>query len=1405
MFNPVSTYRIQFHQDFTFNHLESIIPYLEKLGIGTLYASPIFKAVPGSMHGYDGVDPLQINPEIGTIEQLRSISKKLKAKGISWLQDIVPNHVAYHPDNAWLMDVLEKGTLSRYHSFFDQNITDNLYKGPIMVPFLGSPLADVIKNGELNIAWHNGQLVFDYMGNRWPLSPASYGQVLSTITTNRPAEVATLLALVVKLSVIDKPNHYALATDELKQQLTVWIKNKGVNNYFTRCINLINKDKALLQELANVQHYRLCSWQETDHTINYRRFFTVNGLICLNIHQPEVFNQFHQLIGALVKEGIFQGLRVDHIDGLYDPEKYMQQLRELAGKDTYIVVEKILEPGEAMPAQWPIQGNTGYDFLALVNNLLTGKNGEAILNQFYQKMVGETDSVPQQVNAKKRYILTQHMGGEWDNLTHYFLNLKLAKEKDVTRIPFNDLKQAIGEFLIACPVYRFYGNRFPLADEEAKSVQSIFTQIKNDRPELSPAVALLENALLKEHKKNDHNHRALQFYQRCMQFTGPLMAKGVEDTLMYTDNHFIAHNEVGDSPDTFGISVKNFHQQMLNRQQHWPLGMNSTATHDTKRGEDVRARLQALPDVVEEYIQTIQSWQNLNPDLKQDNQPDANDEYFIYQTLIGAYPMPGADDSDFDARLAQYLEKTLREGKQNSNWAQPNEVYEAAAKHFAQKLTNKNTPFWNSFQNFHQKVADYGIVNSLAQVLLKFTCPGVPDVYQGCEHWDLSLVDPDNRRPVDYALRKKLLSATPAVIDEASTYKLWQNRLNGQVKVWLTQLLATERKKQPLLFAGGDYLPLQVEGKYKNHVLAYARKDKRNWFIIALPLNIAVLCSMQKAEITAINWEDTQIVLPADAPADFEDLLLNTTGSIQQAIAIQSLFNHLPFAFLKLGQPESKRKAGILLAVSSLPSPFGIGDFGPGARAFADILHRTNQKYWQLLPLSPVSVKNQYSPYSTYASFAGSEWYISPELLVDEGLLTQEVIDQYIIANTSQTDYPNAERIKQQLFHIAWDNYKKGLAPHLTDDYNTFCKQETYWLNDYTLYAELKKYYGDQPWYTWHNEYKLRDPKALKSFAKQHADAIAKCQWLQFIFTRQWEQLKSYSNQLGIQLFGDLPFYVSYDSADVWANPELFSLDANGAVQMVAGVPPDYFNADGQLWGMPVFNWEALKKGKFEWWINRIKKNLQYFDLLRLDHFRAFSTYWAVSAGETTAINGSWEKAPGNDLFKALKKELGDTLPLVSEDLGDIDDAVYALRDQFGLPGMKVLQFAFGDDMGSSPHIPHNYAENFIAYTGTHDNNTAIGWYNQDVDKAARKRIKQYTGVKPQPENISKQLIKLALASVAQTVIIPLADWIELDESARMNTPAVIENNWLWRLKPKNLKDIPQKRIKKWMERYGRV
>ncbi len=1408
MLNPVSTYRIQFHKEFSLKEFEKIIPYLQKLGVSTLYASPIFTATPGSTHGYDVVNPHEINPEVGTEKQLKTISKKLQKEGINWLQDIVPNHMAYNQHNPWLMDVLEKGQLSQYATFFDVAWTSQLYHGRIMVPFLGAPLEEVLEKKEVEVAYQAPRLVLKYYDNYFPLHLRSYITILKAGKKEVPAAIQQLLEQLDQMHKQEDAEKLAEQWHEFQLQFTALMKAAATKTVLTAALKDVNNDPELLKQVIEEQVYRLCYWQETEKHINYRRFFTVNSLICLNIQEEKVFEHYHQYIKKLLDEGVIQGLRLDHIDGLYDPTQYMNRLRELVGEDTHITVEKILEPGEALPRKWPIQGNTGYDFLSIVNNLLTNPAGKEAFTSFYQELVDDKTAIHAQIRQKKEFILYQRMAGELDNLYHLFLELNLADKTALAAVKEEDLKAAIGEFLIQCPVYRYYGNQLPLDKEEAAAVQDIFKRARKEKKELAAAVALLEHVLLQKPREAEEafNQRALRFYQRCMQFTGPLMAKGVEDTLMYTYNRFAGHNEVGDAPEAFGMSAAEFHAIMQERQQHWPLSLNATSSHDTKRGEDVRARLNVLTDLPDEWLQQVQEWQSVNWGLKQNGSPDANDEYLIYQTLIGAYPMPEQGEDDFTNRIQEYLQKALREAKHHSNWSTPNEEYETAAKDFAIRLLDRKRPFWKAFTKYHKKIADFGIINSLTQVVLKFTCPGVPDVYQGTELWDLSLVDPDNRRAVGYEERLRLLEEVEnwEKDQEELLLGLWNKRSGGQIKLWLIHQLLQQRKQQSELFEKGHYLPLQVEGKYKDHVLAFARHHQQEWCVVAVPLHLGSLSKHQKKDIQALDWKDTRILLPGEAPADWQHLLHQTKGKAdEKGIGVNELFKNLPLAILKLQQPLSDRSAGILMHITSLPSPFGVGDFGQEAHAFADFLCRSRQKYWQLLPLNPTEAGAGHSPYSSYSSMAGNTLLLSPELLAADGLLDAEELLNYHLTVHDKADFEQAEKNKLDLFEKAYQNYKAGNFSALERQFQQFIEQEAAWLDNFALYSVLKQEQKGKPWYEWPEEYKQRQDKALKQFSKQQSDAIQKVKWLQFLFTKQWQELKTYCNNLGIQFFGDLPFYVSYDSVDVWANRTIFDLDEAGNMLGVAGVPPDYFNEDGQLWGMPVFKWDVLKEGGYAWWVRRIRKNMELYDVLRLDHFRAFADFWRVPAGEETAKNGEWLDGPGADFFNVMNKELGD-LPFIAEDLGEVSDAVYVLRDDFMLPGMKVLQFAFGDDMPRSTFIPHNYVPNMVAYTGTHDNNTTRGWYRNDMTKVERRHMEEYVGQIVLEKEVHKVLGRMAYASVAKIAILPIQDVLGLDESARMNLPASTKHNWLWRLQHGQLTPKHEAELRQWCRVYHR-
>jgi 4-alpha-glucanotransferase len=498
---------------------------------------------------------------------------------------------------------------------------------------------------------------------------------------------------------------------------------------------------------------------------------------------------------------------------------------------------------------------------------------------------------------------------------------------------------------------------------------------------------------------------------------------------------------------------------------------------------------------------------------------------------------------------------------------------------------------------------------------------------------------------------------------------------------------------------------------------------------------------------------------------------------------------------------KSSRNTGILLHITSLPSAFGIGDLGPQAKTFVDFLNRSNQHYWQLLPLNPVGSEQGYSPYSSISSMAGNVLLISPEQLATDGLLSKKEINGYKVEATNKVNFKAASHCRQKILHVAYVNFLK--QKKLIQQFRIFCEREAYWMNDFSLFIVLKQRLNNKPWYAWPANYKFRNRRSISEFLASNEEAIQYVKWQQYVFFSQWKMLKSYANQLGVQMFGDLPFYVSYDSVDVWSHPEIFNLNKNGKMMGVAGVPPDYFNRNGQRWGMPTFNWDVLKRRNYDWWLQRIRKNMELYDLLRLDHFRAFADYWEVPAHLKTAIHGKWKTGPGIHFFQTMRKMMGE-LPFVAEDLGDINDAVYQLRDDFKLPGMKVLQFAFGDSMPASAYIPHNYTPNFIVYTGTHDNNTTAGWFRRNLTKKDRDRIAKYTGGPVDEKNISATLSRLAYSSVANTVILPIQDVLGLDEKARMNTPASTRDNWEWRLRINALTKAVENQLREWTILFNR-
>ncbi len=1403
VFNPVSTYRIQFSKNFTFTDLKKVIPYLSKLGIRTIYASPVFRAVPGSEHGYDITSPLALNPEIGTVDQFAEIGMILTESGMGWIQDIVPNHMAYSIHNPWIADILEKGVKSQYSEFYDidWNHPDNNLNRKLMLPFLGRSFTETIAAGELTVAWNGNRFVLKYSENEYPLNFASYLAIL-----DKSAKGMLPDGLIRPVSIFNQALDHPEAGDEGRKILSdVYLRDQSVRDYVDKSLKTMNRSAELLIELVKIQYYLPVYWKYSEQVLNYRRFFTINEMICLRMEQEHVFDAYHSFIGELCKNNLVQGLRVDHIDGLHDPGTYLERLRYLAGKDKHIVVEKILEKDEHLERSWPVNGETGYHFLALANNLFTNEKTRQAFEKSYRLWNNDqSGNFNEVMYQKKQFILYHRMAGDLDNLCRFFMDLDLAGSKLFTS---HKIKEAIGEFLLNCPVYRIYNAPGSFTSRQKAGIIRIFDQAMVKTPGLIHELLMLKTVFLQsKNNSKDKIKEAASFFRRCMQYTGPLMAKGGEDTAFYTFNRFIAHNEVGDSPSYFGISGEDFHDEMSWQQNHYPLSLNTTSTHDTKRGEDARARLAVLSDMHKSWIEHVQSWRILNRKFKtfdsKNEIPAPNDEYLIYQTIAGFIPMDLASGTDFEERLVRYITKALREGKVETSWSEPDRLYETNTHLFIRSILAEGTAFRNSLHSFLRKTAYPGIVNSLSQTLLKYTVPGVPDLYQGCEDWNFSFVDPDNRRPVRFG---KLQERLTGIIKSNSEKGIDWNDLNdNDLKLGLTYLLLKCRNNYPELFLNGEYIPLEINGKLRNLAIAYARRYRGTIFIMAMSLHTGILYdNNMNAGLDKINWDDTHIILPEFWNTGYENLLNGKLLKSKKRIYLSELFSEAPVGFMKAQEKISGRKAGILMHITSLPGKYAIGDLGPGAYRFADFLRRNGQTYWQMLPVNPIYKRGGYSPYSSISAFAGNIFLISPELLAEQNMIGE--LPESLIAHTSsKVNYEQAEQIREIVLNEAYAKFRDRPFNVPENEFEDFCRKESYWLYDYALFIVLKKKHGFAAWNEWPKKFCDRDEKTLKQFTLENEYHIEREKFAQYLFNAQWNALKKYCCEREIKIFGDIPMYVNYDSADVWSFPEIFNLKRNKEIKAMAGVPPDYFSKTGQLWRMPVFRWDVMKRDGYDWWVKRIARNLEIFDILRLDHFRGFSAYWEVTAGEDTAMNGRWVRGPGKDLFDILKKNFPD-MPFVAEDLGDIDKPVYALRDRYHLPGMRVLQFAFDSGNGRSLHMPHNHIENCIVYTGTHDNNTVKGWYTHEAGRKQRKNLKKYAGRKVTAKNCHLQVIRLAYSSVSKLVIIPLQDFLGLGENARMNIPSTENGNWTWRLTEKKLLRKIGKKIRHLLKIYGRI
>ncbi|WKN30758.1 malto-oligosyltrehalose synthase [Porifericola rhodea] len=909
-----ATYRVQLHKGFNFAQLKQIIPYLDQLGISTIYAAPFFKATPGSMHGYDVLDPLQINPEIGTLEEFRAISKELKQRGMQWLQDIVPNHMAFSPQNPWLADVMEKGPHSYYYRFFDINwlYPEDEYFGKVMVPTLGSSLGEVIKNQELKLVLEDNGLYLTYYEHQFPASMESYQLLFNSAAQvfdkQSPDDEARKNFIILQkkldsfISALPDAEKVVEGWDTLKAEiLDATQRHTAILNAVKQTADELSGDAHKLFRLLDQQYYRLCHWKTTEKKINFRRFFTVNDLICLNMQDEKVFDTYHQFIKQLLDEELIHGLRVDHVDGLLDPTTYLNRLRNLAGKDTLILVEKILEGDEHMPEYWPIQGSSGYDYLALSNQLLTHKEGGEQLRKQYQRLTHQKE-YHQLVYDNKHFILAKRMAGELDNLIRLMQDLDIIPSED-TVDDIDKLKEALGHFLVAFPVYRVYGNTLPLQDVELQIIKETFEEAEQKVPQLAPYFQRLREIFNGVDDKDPAtNKNKLYFLMRAQQFTGPLAAKGVEDTSFYQYYPLISHNEVGDSPEHLGYDAQDFHERIKRRSLHT---MNTTSTHDTKRGEDARMRINVLSEIPQIWEQKVKEWQTLNAGFidksNAKQSPDLNDEYFFYQTLLGTYPFhTSPKDEDYEQRVKDYLLKAIREAKVNTNWADPNTEYEEAFSNFASQVLNSEA-FLHSFKPFAEEIAQSAAIYSLSQIILKLSVPGIPDIYQGTEFWDLSMVDPDNRRPVDYPLREKMIRRLQEAWQKDATQtatQLLDNLLQPDIKLFGMHQTLQLRKAYEQLFADGDYQAVKVDKESDKHLLAFLRTSGDQQLMVIVPLNVHQLRTKHETLCGERCWQEAKLHLTEHAKGEWQHILINQTIHINQQTKVADVLAQFPVALL---------------------------------------------------------------------------------------------------------------------------------------------------------------------------------------------------------------------------------------------------------------------------------------------------------------------------------------------------------------------------------------------------------------------------------------------------------------------------------------------------------------------------
>lgn len=946
---PSATYRLQLNKDFRFADACRILDYLNDLGISDVYVSPILVSRKGSGHGYDVTDPTRINPELGSEEDFENFQNELQKRGMGLLLDIVPNHMAASMENGWWMDVLENGTQSAYAAYFDidWHPSARSLDGKILLPVLGRPFGEVLDSGELKLTSQEGKFYFQYFDSSFPLSPGSYwgilhyrvDQLARRLGEDSPAyqEYSGIVASFLPLSNADRRSGETAADRRLRfeatrDRLAALLKsNQEIAGFVEENIRVFNGNEGdpaslgTLQRLLAEQNYKLVYWQNVNESINYRRFFTIADLVGVRVEDPVVFESMHAHLLRLISRGPFTGLRVDHIDGLRDPLAYLTRLQERLGSadspdssTAYLLVEKILARGEDLPLDWPVSGTTGYDYLNQANGVFVNPEGSLRIKQIYADFIGREQNFIDVLYQKKKLVMNTLLGVEMRSLGRQLAELA-SQDRYARELSRGELAEALIEVTATLSVYRTYIRNMEIAEAAMNYIGEALQDARRRAPRLSSACFdfLEETLLLKNlpHVLPDQREARLGFVMRWQQFTGPIVAKGMEDTALYIYHPLVSLNEVGGAPEPGDASSReDFFRFLGARSQDWPHTLNATGTHDTKRSEGVRSRINVLSEMPEAWQSHLQLWAKLNAKHKEEVDgratPDRNEEYFLYQTLLGVWPLERGSCETLVERVQAYLVKATREAMVHTRWTRPNQLHEKALQQFvARILSPAAEDFLGDFRPFQSEIAYYGMVNSLAQMLLKIVSPGVADFYQGSELWDLRLVDPDNRAPVDFERRAALLEqlAREQAMDAVGLIgNLLEHWHDGRIKLFLVQKAIRFRRENAALFQEGEFLPLVTKGERRQNLVCFMRRRNGNQVLVAVPRWLSQVASSARSQR---DWQDAEVVLPADSSVRWQSVFTghevrtheesggqSLTG---QSLKVANLLEEFPVAFFR--------------------------------------------------------------------------------------------------------------------------------------------------------------------------------------------------------------------------------------------------------------------------------------------------------------------------------------------------------------------------------------------------------------------------------------------------------------------------------------------------------------------------